>query len=320
MASVKVKTPKAKLHWRGEDGIKGSIEISERLFIGRMCAGVPATKCLLVDGADVSRDHAILTCIDNRLTIRDTSRNGTRLNGSRLTPGVDYTLHDADIISIGRHYFVVEMNEDDVECKQKKDFSETMTIALDEYLTHLVADVRGFTALTQSSLSSDMLSFMCEIFDRLSSVVFKYQGTVKDYAGDCIFAYWEHGPHESAEKALLACRAAMEQQAVLLEDFGEANGIKSEHVPALGWGISTGRVTLSNYGQRNENIAIVGDATNLAFRLSDIAGKSVASTVVMCEKTARLVRDSMQIVSLGECEIKGRIDKENIYGLAEFPE
>lgn len=51
----------------------------------------------------VSRLHAILQWIDQRLYIRDLgSSNGTRINGEKILPKIFFPLKHGDIISLGR--------------------------------------------------------------------------------------------------------------------------------------------------------------------------------------------------------------------------
>ena len=50
----------------------------------------------------------------------------------------------------------------------------------------------------------------------------------------------------------------------------------------MGWGITTGSVTMSHYGSRASDLALVGDCTNLAFRLSGIANKDLDKKIILC--------------------------------------
>jgi class 3 adenylate cyclase len=83
----------------------------------------------------------------------------------------------------------------------------------------------------------------------------------------------------------------------------------------LGWGITTGEVIISHYGSRGADVAIVGDSTNLAFRLSDIANKQAPNEIVICSRTAELVRGSVPLVELGSLPIRGRSGKEKVFGV-----
>ena len=83
----------------------------------------------------------------------------------------------------------------------------------------------------------------------------------------------------------------------------------------LGWGITTGKVTLSHYGSRAADLALVGDCTNLAFRLSGLANKELSEKIVICAQTAELVQDQLSITDLGDIPIKGRQGQEKVFAL-----
>ena len=73
----------------------------------------------------------------------------------------------------------------------------------------------------------------------------------------------------------------------------------------MGWGISTGSVTMSHYGSRVADMALVGECINLASRLSDIANKELPEQIIICSQTATLVRNDLPLKDLGEISIRG---------------
>jgi class 3 adenylate cyclase len=304
------------LEYALEDGAIRRVPVTDRLFIGRQCEGVADDKRIVIPHASVSRDHAVVSRTRRGLTIRDTSKNGTRVNGVRGTTGAEQPLGDGDQIEIGpltlRAVTGGLPRASDTEAIDTR----TETISLDRHVTHLVADVRDYSTVAQEVGSAVVCSVMAEVFHELSRITHRHHGTVKDYAGDAIFAYWEHGPAETRERAVDACRAALEQAqaarrlAASLPD--ECAALRSLRI---GWGLSTGRVTLSHYGVRNDNVAVVGDATNLAFRLSALALRTLQSPIVLCEETARLVAEKMPLRAHGRVETKGRKGRELVFGL-----
>ena len=53
-------------------------------------------------------------------------------------------------------------------------------------VTILLADLRGFTALSGSQPASVVIAALNRCLARLSEVVFKYQGTIDKFMGDSI--------------------------------------------------------------------------------------------------------------------------------------
>jgi class 3 adenylate cyclase len=309
------------LSWQCSAGKNRTILVQERIYIGRTCTGVPEDKRILIRDQNVSRDHAVITFFGGLLIVKDTGRNGTRLNSTRITPGVEHPLKNSDILEIGTCKFHVTLAPNSAHFfNDTSTISETQTVALEEYVTHLVADVRGFSTLSQRNNSADVYAVMSEMFSLLSKTVHAYHGTVKDYAGDAIFAYWEHGDEETSRQAVCACRAACKQLSDcnnLMAAFAAGQG--GIGPLRIGWGISTGKVTLAHYGLRNDNVAVVGDSTNLAFRLSGLANKTLVSPIILCANTARLVDTILPVSSMGHVHTKGRTGKEHVFGLDDTP-
>ncbi|MCB9455665.1 MAG: response regulator [Anaerolineaceae bacterium] len=84
------------------------VQVHETMLIGRQDAkqGIYPDVDLLPFGGQikgVSREHALVTAKDNRISVQDLSSvNGSRLNAHVLTPGQEYRLRDGDRLTIGQ--------------------------------------------------------------------------------------------------------------------------------------------------------------------------------------------------------------------------
>ena len=309
------------LKWIDNSGCIQSNSVEDYVFIGRSCKGVPTEKQILIQDQNVSRVHAVVTFTGKELLLRDCSRNGTRVNGIRLKPGFEFTLKNSDIIKVDDYEFKVLNNKfnkkvDDGIVDHK--MSDTTRVASEiVYVTNLVADARGYSSISQQFSPLVISSYMKEIFSLLSKIVYKYQGSIQDFAGDSLYAYWEHGKTVDTEKVVKACNVALEQEQAILELSGtfskESASLKNLK---FGWGITTGKVSISYYGIQNDNLAIVGDCTNLAFRLSSDANKKFTFPIIMCKNTASFLGKRFNLQYLGKFKTKGRIGEECVYGLS----
>jgi class 3 adenylate cyclase len=72
---------------------------------------------------------------------------------------------------------------------------------------------------------------------------------------------------------------------------------------------------MSHYGSRAADLALVGDCTNLAFRLSGMANKELSEKIVICSQTADLVFNNLSLKDLGTVSIKGRKGQEHVFAL-----
>ncbi len=306
------------LEWQDAEGCCYRINVIERLYIGRVCQGVPADKRIIIRDVNVSRDHAIITCAGNALTIKDSSRNGTWVNNVRITSGGEQKLVSDDFVHIGSTKLHVIFSEQSEHYNSAgvNQVETTRVLSRQETVTHLVADIRGFSILAQQTESSLLFEVLSQLYESLTNIVHENRGTVKDFAGDAIFAFWEHNDKNDLVVVRSACHAALLQQQAAVALFSNLpeKFSKLRHLK-LGWGIATGPVTVSHYGVRSENLALVGDSTNLAFRLSGMANKELSSTIVICHKTAKMVEQCMRVTPLGEVDTKGRTGKETVFSI-----
>ena len=310
--------PKPYLQWVDDNSQTQQLEIIDKVFIGRSCKGVDPLKRILVQDEQVSRDHAVISRRAEQLQITDRSKNGTWVNGIRLAAGASSNLADGDTISLGEFSLSVFCPEDVTDVTDAAILTDGTRVTPTEIMvTNVVADVREFTTFSQENASSDVYALMKEIFDTFSAIVYNFKGTIKDYAGDAVYAFWDHAVEPISTQAVLACQAAIQQTQTINEIRTKLSGknIASDNLQ-MGWGITTGKVTMSHYGSRAADLALVGDCTNLAFRLSGLANKQLSEKIVICSQTAELIRNDLKIKDLGNVEIKGRTGKEHVFGLA----
>jgi adenylate cyclase len=306
------------LEWMDENRQTQRIEIVDRISMGRTCKGIDPQRRILLVYPPVSRDHAEINWTAGHLQITDNSINGTWVNDIRMAAGSSKVLSDGDTIRIGYSLLRVVYPKVVADAKQNHTSTQlTMVSSLEVVVTSLVADMRGFSAYCQTHASADVYGMINEIFDQFSKIVEDFKGTVKDYAGDSVMAFWEHQFGDPARLSVLACQAAIQQ----MQSFNQIRVVISGKYAdienlQMGWGITTGPVTLSHYGSRTADLAIVGDCINLASRLSGMANKEVAENILICSHTAELVENQLEINDLGMYSIRGREGKEHLFAIS----
>jgi len=310
-------TPEAFLYWQDEQGANHRVPLTDRIFLGRVCRGIDPEKSILVRNPMVSRDHAVIRLTRNGVKITDMSKNGTWINDVRMAPGASQELEDGDCITLGGFSVRLSCPRLAATQEEEEDWTEQTAISPSAVMiTSLVADVRGFSSFSQNTDSTKVYTLIQAIFSRFSAIVKEHKGTVKDYAGDAVFAFWEHPGGLSADHARSACLAAVHQ----LHSIPDIHRQLTQRgltipPPVLGWGLTTGESTLSHYGSRSADLALVGDCVNLAFRLSSMANKTLGSPIVMCRQTAALVTRDLPLTDLGLREIRGRSGQERLFGI-----
>lgn len=304
------------LQWQDEHGDPHRLALTDRIFLGRVCRGIHRDKCILVRDPMISRDHAVIRLTYDGVEITDMSKNGTWINDVRMAPGASRRLEDGDLITLGGTSIRLSCPHLSAPSEEETWTEQTAIRPAAVYITSLVADVRGFSAFSQKAESATVYTFIKEVFSCFSTIVNTHQGTVKDYAGDAVFAFWEHPGHASTDHAQAACQAAISQLRSLPEIHRQlTEGGLVMPPPVLGWGLTTGQITLSHYGSRSAGLALVGDCINLAFRLSSMANKTLTSPIVMCRQTASLVKQQLPLIDLGNHDIRGRSGQEHLFGI-----
>jgi adenylate cyclase len=307
------------LEWIDENQQVQRLEVIDRVFIGRTCEGVDPRKRIILPDPGVSRDHAVISRKGSCLQITDRSKNGTWVNGVRLASGSLKDLETEYIIHIGDFFFKVVFPQNAfVEDNTEAATGSTIIKPTEVVITNLVADIRRFSEFSQIHASSEVFEIIKSIFDSFSGIINEFGGTIKDYAGDAVYAFWDHQTETPQSQAGLTCRAAVHQTRALGKILGNLSETYCDaRKLQMGWGITTGNVTMSHYGLRIADMALVGDCINLAFRLSDIANRELSEKIVICSQTAQLVRNELPLKDLGKISVRGRKAKEHLFALSE---
>jgi len=174
----------------------------------------------------------------------------------------------------------------------------------------LFSDVRGFTTISEKLDPKELSLLMNEFLTPLSRVVYKYNGKVDKYMGDCIMAFWG-APKPDPEHAKHAILAGIEMQATLksLQSHFKERGWPEIHI---GVGINSGRVSVGNMGSEvRVAYTVMGDAVNLASRLEGIT-KQYGVGVVVGENTRNAVTDFVYR-ELDHVRVKGKDKPVAIY-------
>jgi adenylate cyclase len=130
-----------------------------------------------------------------------------------------------------------------------------------EPVTVLMADVRGFTALSKQLDAADVVRMLNELFSRFIPIVFQYDGTVDKYIGDAVLAVFG-SPDPDDGQWLKAVQAAVAMQAAAAE-LGNMR---------VGIGVHSGEGLHGFIGSEQfMEYTVMGSTVNLAARFCDAA-------------------------------------------------
>ena len=287
------------------------------LEIGRHEAGrteLPAH--LLIDDPTVSFRHCLITqSPGGRCTIRDVSRNGTRLDGRRLVPNVEVSVTVGQSIEVAPGCAFVLLGEAVGTDTVLDEGGRTMGAAGVTVATVLVGDIRDYTVLVRQAPAVDLQRSVARLFERLTEEVVRHGGTVKEYQGDAVFAFWE-GTLQGGQ-AVRACGAALALNRLALE---LAEDRATWDVPGfplrMEWALATGPVVIDSIGGTHQRagLSMIGEAVVLAFRLEKFAGDETGP-IVACAMTKNMAGDAFRFRDLGEMHAKGFDRADHVFAL-----
>jgi len=185
--------------------------------------------------------------------------------------------------------------------------------------TLLFADLRDFTALSESLPSKEVFGTLNAFFQRMVDVIHAHRGSVDKFIGDAVMAVWglPDGSDDDAARAVLAA-IRMQQELVHLNFEREAAG---RPPLAMGIGIHTGPVLAGNLGARQRmEYAVIGDTVNLASR---IEGLAEAGRVLVSEATLAWIRPLVHASERPAVRVKGKRDPVStfaVHGLRDVGE
>jgi class 3 adenylate cyclase len=298
------------------NGGNATFEFTDRIEVGRYRDGETRNGILLVKDPTVSSRHCVITQEPGgRCFVRDTSRNGCRLEGRRLSPNSKTAFDVGQMLSVGQHLSLrLEGAPADTTPHIDPVPSDTIGVADATLVTNLVGDIRNFTTLVQNAPPQVLQASVSRVFARLEEEVVRLGGTLKEFQGDALFAFWERGA--TVNHVTGACRAALALRR-LSEDLARDPDVWSveDHPLEMDFALTTGLVSISGYGSGNiYGLSMVGESVVLAFRIEEIAGDETGP-IVACPDTQFMAAREFEFKDLGPQMAKGFDEPQQVYAL-----
>lgn len=256
-----------------------------------------------------SRNHAMIRQLGHAdyYLIDSGSSNGSYVNSYRVT--IPRLLKNGDCILIGGSELVFKQEREEEVTIDTISMEETIISdsPVIKQITVLVADIRGFTSLSESVNIRTLTRMMTNWFHNVTDIITQHGGSIDKFIGDCVFARWESEINE-AETVVKALQAAL-----LINDVTEQlneNVTEVSEQLRVGVGINTG-VASVGIGQ---NATAMGDAVNIAFRLES-ATKVLGTDVVLSESSYCALPSECLVGEKQHIRVKGKRDALRICSL-----
>ncbi len=302
--------PPAYLVVVGDDGGERSVPIFDQLFVGRECAGISESRRLVIDDPEISRTHLEIrldTAADQAFVI-DTSRNGTEVNGVRLERAVLVPIKAGDKLEIGDVALIFRSRRFTavvVGARRSTRARIGMTA-----MVMVVGDIVNYSTISQVTDEGIMARSLHTLWNQLGVVLRAHHGTLNYYAGDALLAIWQLRRFRDA--AALAIEFALAANQLVDQLAPELQVRAPDGSPIrMGWGVVQGMVAQAAMTRSAD--AVIGDATNVAFRVAGLAGRQ-GREPVLATSTVRLAASDQFTWGKSELvEIKGRSGRETVF-------
>jgi adenylate cyclase len=181
------------------------------------------------------------------------------------------------------------------------------------YLTLFFTDLEGFSTLSESEPSQQLLARVSDYFSSVTSAIEREHGTVDKYIGDAVMAFWG-APNRVESHAYLACVAAVRSQrrmAIRNRDWAAQDMAPLK----VRIGIHSDAVLVGNVGSAERvSYTVMGDGVNVAARLEGI-NKEMGTWVCVSQAVFREAGERLWLRPIDTVTVKGRKGELLIYEL-----
>lgn len=172
-------------------------------------------------------------------------------------------------------------------------------------VTIIFTDIRGFTTLSESVSSEELIQILELYFTPMTQIVLNNNGTLDKYIGDAIMAFY-NAPIDVENHERCAVITALEMLEKLKSVNAELTRRKLPNID-FGAGINTGDAIVGNIGSMNRfDYSVIGDSVNVASRVEGLC-KSYKAHIIITESTKdALDEDEFLIREVDEVSVRGK--------------
>lgn len=287
-----------------------SVPIFDQLFVGRECAGISEKRRVVIPDPEISRSHLEIRLdgATDQAFVIDTSTNGTLLNGVRLERAVPLQIKPGDEIRVGdvKMTFIssrfTTAGEDNAGLTRTRISQSAMVM--------VVGDITNYSTISQVTDNTVIAQSLNVLWRELGHILRAHRGTLNHYAGDALYAVWELRTIPNAEALAIDFALAANQ---LVDELGPQLPLRSpDGAPIhMGWGVVQGMAALAAMTRSVE--AVIGDSTNVAFRLAGLAGRNGRAPVMVTNGVYTAAKTQFLWGDPEKVEIKGRRGVETVF-------
>ncbi|MCU5785473.1 MAG: adenylate/guanylate cyclase domain-containing protein [Alcanivorax sp.] len=177
--------------------------------------------------------------------------------------------------------------------------------------TVVFADIVGFTRLSESLAPEAVADMLNVYFGAITAATSFYRGTIDKYMGDCAMIVFGVPEEDSEHLFHGLCCAVMIQR--LVSRLNEQRARRGQTTVEFRIGMNSGAMLAGNLGSRDRmQYTVVGDAVNLASRLSNMAGAGeiIAAAALIDDPN---IGSRVRATEYGSMRVRGRNEPVRTY-------
>ena len=201
------------------------------------------------------------------------------------------------------------LDESDIELTSKFIMGdEAYHVGVEKHIFIMFADIRKFTAFSETLLPYDVVHILHRFFHIMNQVITHHGGYIDNYMGDGFMALFE--VEDPEQGALSAVKAGLEMLDALNNQIKPYVENLFGRSFEIGIGLHYGLVVAGTIGgSENKKTTVIGDAVNFASRIES-ANKQMDTRFLISKDTYSKIENSVQINRTIQIKIPGTVDNE----------
>jgi adenylate cyclase len=177
------------------------------------------------------------------------------------------------------------------------------------------ADIRGFTAVSDSAPGPVVVELLNEVFEILTASLRVHGGQVLKFIGDGMLAVFSFEEHDRAETCRHALDAAIEAMRNI-DEMNKARATAGVPVASVDLALHLGEVLYGNVGATDRlDFTVIGPAVNEVARIEALCEPLGRPVLVSAEFVAGIMGADNRLESLGRHALRGVREPKEIFAL-----
>ena len=184
----------------------------------------------------------------------------------------------------------------------------------EEERVFMFLDMKASTTIAEQLGNLEYFRLLNQYFSDTTDAIIQTYGEVYQYAGDEIIVSWDLKKGVTNNNCI-RCFFLIKEA---FQNLSESYLRRFDLVPEFKAGFHCGKVTTGEIGDLKKDIFFTGDVLNTTARIQATCNTFATDNLISHELLSLMnIDESYELTTIGECELKGRRNKINLYSIAK---